>query len=146
MTDSQAIASHEATVIKTVNTTIERDQVVRQIYDTLQSDHATQFLIKRSANRIHIYHNAGNGIKIPIRTYIVIVLPIAIDLSALNGFYGSVDFDLDDTITHLQSIISKLHSMQGHKVIRGSNNVETFKQLARSLSTPTGEHRTSKTI
>ena len=73
--------------------------------------------------------------KVLIRTYLVIVIPILIDLSPLDTIYGSVDFCLDETIGQLTKLLNKLQGLKGHKVIKGNRNVKSLEQqLAGILS------------
>ncbi len=125
------------TVVISVSTILKRDKLIRQIYSQLTTEPTTTFTIQQDqVNRIKVFHNVGNGVKVLIRTYLVIVIPIIADLSPLLSLYGSIDFHLDDTINTLAGIIHKLQALKGHKLVRGNGNdrKNIEQQLARLLS------------
>jgi hypothetical protein len=122
-------------VVITVSTIMKRDKLVKSIYSQLTREPSVEFIVQQDqVNRIKVFHNVGGGIKVLIKTYTVVVIPIIVDLSPLYSFYGSIDFHLDDTITHLSGIVAKLQALKGHRTVKGNNNVRTLeKQLAGSL-------------
>ena len=116
-------------VVITVSTIHNRDKLIRQIYKQLTCEPTSAFTIQQDqVNRIKVFHNAKDGIKILIRTYLVIVIPILVDLSPLSSLYGNIDFYLDETIGQLTKTIDKLQALKGHKVIKGNNNVKSLEQ------------------
>jgi len=123
-------------VVVTVSSVVKRDKLVKQIYKQLTFEPSTVFTIQQDrVNRIKVFHNVGDGVKVLIRTYLVIVIPILIDLSPLDTIYGSVDFCLDETIGQLTKLLNKLQGLKGHKVIKGNRNVKSLEQqLAGILS------------
>lgn len=122
-------------IVITVSSIHNRDKLIRQIYKQLTLEPSRVFTIQQDQiNRIKVFHNVGDGVKVLIRTYLVIVIPILVDLSPLNEIYGSIDFYLDETIEQLTNLINKLQSLKGHKVIKGKNNGKSLEQqLARIL-------------
>lgn len=129
-----SVKTQERTVVISVPSVGDRDRVIRDIYTNLTSDLDIQFsVVQDQVNRIKLFHNVGKGIKIPIRTYIVVVIPIIVDLSPLRNLYGYIDFHLDETIEHLQNLIGTLRSMQGHKIVKGNGNGETLSDLLGAL-------------
>jgi hypothetical protein len=122
-------------IVITVSSIHNRDKLIRQIYKQLTLEPSRVFTIQQDQiNRIKVFHNVGDGVKVLIRTYLVIVIPILVDLSPLNEIYGSIDFYLDETIGQLTNLINKLQSLKGHKVIKGKNNGKSLEQqLARIL-------------
>lgn len=122
-------------IVITVSSIHNRDKLIRQIYKQLTLESSRVFTIQQDQiNRIKVFHNVGDGVKVLIRTYLVIVIPILVDLSPLNEIYGSIDFYLDETIGQLTNLINKLQSLKGHKVIKGKNNGKSLEQqLARIL-------------
>lgn len=125
------------TVVISVSSILKRDKLIRQIYAQLTSEPTTTFTVQQDqVNRIKVFHNVGDGVKVLIKTYLVIVIPIIADLSPLLGLYGSLDFHLDDTINTLSGIIQKLQALKGHKMIKGNGNdrKNIERQLARLLS------------
>jgi hypothetical protein len=121
-------------VIATVSSLVERDKLIKQIYTNLTKEPSTQYTVQQDqVNRIKILQNCGKGVYVPIRTYLVIVIPVLIDLSSLYDFTGIVDYRLDKTIESLKTLITKLESLQGRRVMRGKSNEQTFNELVRSL-------------
>ena len=123
-------------VVVTVSSVVKRDKLIKQIYKQLTFEPSTVFTIQQDrVNRIKVFHNVGDGVKVLIRTYLVIVIPILIDLSPLDTIYGSVDFCLDETIGQLTKLLNKLQGLKVHKVIKGNRNVKSLEQqLAGILS------------
>lgn len=123
-------------VVVTVSSVVKRDKLIKQIYKQLTFEPSTVFTIQQDrVNRIKVFHNVGDGVKVLVRTYLVIVIPILIDLSPLDTIYGSVDFCLDETIGQLTKLLNKLQGLKGHKVIKGNRNVKSLEQqLAGILS------------
>ena len=123
-------------VVVTVSSVVKRDKLIKQIYKQLTLEPSTVFTIQQDrVNRIKVFHNIGDGVKVLVRTYLVIVIPILIDLSPLDSIYGNVDFCLDETIGQLTKLLSKLQLLKGHKVIKGNRNVRSLEQqLAGILS------------
>ena len=123
-------------VVITVSSVMRRDKLIRQIYKQLTLEPSTVFTIQQDrTNRIKVFHNVGDGVKVLVRTYLVIVIPVLVDLSPLDSLYGSVDFYLDETIGQLTKLVSKLQLLKGHKVIKGNRNAKSLEQqLAGILS------------
>ena len=121
-------------VVVTVSTIAKRDKLVKQIYTQLTSEPSTQFTVAQDQiNRIKIFQNVGGGVKVLIKTYLVIVIPVLIDLSPLYSIYGSIDFYLDDTINQISGIVNKLQKLKGHKVIKGTGNGKSLEQQLAGL-------------
>jgi hypothetical protein len=121
-------------VIMTVANQGKRDSIVKELYQKLLIDGTTDLIIENDrVDRIKVYHVVGNGVKVLIRTYLVVVISTQVNLKPLEGFTGKVTFCLDDTIEELKETIRKLSRLNGKQVIRASNNAN-FDQLLRSLS------------
>jgi hypothetical protein len=122
------------TIIISVTSIIARDQIIKRIYTNLTKEPSTVFVVQQDqVNRIKVFHKVARDIQVLIRTYLVIVIPIIVDLNPLYNLSGSVDFKLDETIKHLKSIITKLESLQGPRILKGDSLEQTFRQLAQSL-------------
>lgn len=116
-------------IVITVSSISQRDKLIKQIYKQLTLEPSSTFTIQQDqVNRIKIFHNVGEGLKVLVRTYLIIVIPVLVDLSPLNTIYGNVDFYLDETIGKLTKLISKLQSLKGHKVIKGTSNDRSLEQ------------------
>jgi hypothetical protein len=124
-------------VVITVSNTHERDVVMRRLYENITADPVAPFTVQKDqVNKIKVYHNVSGGLRILIRTYVVIVIPVFVDLRPLYEMTGSIDFNLENTIDELINTVKKLRSLQGRKVMKGNtNNEQTFEQLVRGLST-----------
>jgi len=121
-------------VIMTVPSQGKRDSVIKELYQKLLIDGSTKLIVENDrVDRIKVYHIIGNGIKVLIRTYLVVIISTQVNLKSLEGFTGKVTFCLDDTIEELKETIRKLSRLNGKQVIRTSNNAN-FDQLLRSLS------------
>lgn len=121
-------------VVITVSSVMRRDKLIRQIYKQLTLEPSTVFTIQQDRiNRIKVFHNVGDGVKVLVRTYLVIIIPVLVDLSPLDSLYGSVDFCLDETIGQLTKLVSKLQLLKGHKVIKGNRNVKSLEQQLAGL-------------
>lgn len=121
-------------VVITVSSVMRRDKLIRQIYKQLTLEPSTVFTIQQDRiNRIKVFHNVGDGVKVLVRTYLVIIIPVLVDLSPLDSLYGSVDFCLDETIGQLTKLVSKLQLLKGHKVIKGNHNVKSLEQQLAGL-------------
>ena len=121
-------------VVITVSSVMRRDELIRQIYKQLTLEPSTVFTIQQDRiNRIKVFHNVGDGVKVLVRTYLVIIIPVLVDLSPLDSLYGSVDFCLDETIGQLTKLVNKLQLLKGHKVIKGNHNVKSLEQQLAGL-------------
>ena len=128
---------HSKTIVLTVSTIQERRELVKRIYTNLTKEPSVDFAVMQDqVNRIKIFHRGEKGAKILIRTYVVVVIPIIIDLKQLNNYYGSVDFKLDATINRLQGLITKLKAKQGQKFIKMNQN----KSLEAALTSMIGDY------
>ena len=126
------------TVIISANTIAERDIIIRNIYSQLTNDLDNRFIVNKDrVNRIQIFHNEGNlpeHLRSILRTYIVVVLPINLNLSPLEGITGKVEFHLDSTIDVLTKHLNRLKTLQRAVIIKENKSAETFEHLIRSLA------------
>lgn len=129
------------TVIVTVSSISDRDRIIKNLYTNLTKEPQTTFTIQQDqVNRIKIFHNVGRDNRVLIKTYLVIVIPILIDLKPITSAQGVVDFKLDETIESLQKLINKLQGLQGRHIMKGSSNAATFAKLVDCLRETTGEY------
>ena len=127
--------SEVLTIVATVSTIFERDQLVKRIYTNLTKEPQTTFIVQQDqVNRIKVFHRVGPGIQVLVRMYLVIIIPIGVNLSPLKDLRGVINFHLDDTISRLRSVIAELEAMQGRKIMKGESNEQTLTQLVGSLS------------
>lgn len=122
------------TIVATVPNIAARDKLIKQIQTNLTKEPSTQFtVIKDQVNRVKVFHNVSSDIRVLIRTYLVIVIPVMVDLSSLNSLYGNLDFHLEDTIKQLSVLIGRLKSMQGKRFVKPRTNND-FESLLKCLS------------
>lgn len=128
MTDSSL------TILVSVSNTFERDQLIKRIYTNLTTEPTDTFTIQQDqVNRIKVFHNTGPQTRVLIRTYLVLIIPVLVDLNPLHSIYGTVDFHLDETINRLTSLTKQLQALQGRRIVKGKVNEQTVRQLAKSL-------------
>lgn len=120
------------TYVYTVSTIPERDILIRRIYANLTAPPQLFLVQQDQVNRIKVFHDADPGIRALFRTYLVIVIPIIVDLKPLDSICGNVDFKLDETISRLQKTLSKLQALQGRRFVKGNSDA-SFRQLVESL-------------
>lgn len=123
-------------IVYTVPNLDARDKLVKELYRGLTIEPSLTFtILQDQVNRIKIFHNVRPGVKVLIRTYLVIAVPVHVDTKALYELRGSITFHLDETIETLKKEITKLQSLQGHKIMKGNSKYEqTLEQLVTSLS------------
>lgn len=95
-------------------------------------------------NRIDIRQMIGDEGYVVIRSYLIIIIPVIVDLSRLQGFSGDVYFDCEDLLSELDCAIKQLKFIEGQHVGRGNN--AAFEQLARSLYDISTEHGTGEDL
>jgi hypothetical protein len=117
--------SSPVTYIISVSSIPERDKLIKKLYSQLTVEPDLRFTTTQDqVNRIRIYHNVATDIRVLIRTYLVLVVPLIIDLRPLLSLTGTLDFDLSETICLLQSTVNKLQAMQGRRVVNSAVNLE----------------------
>jgi len=128
-------SNNSKTIVVTVSTILARDKLMKRIYTNLTKEPSTQFIIvKDQVNRIRVFHKVSSDIRVLICTYLAVVIPVTINLKLLDNIYGVVDFHLDETIKHLQTLITKLQGMRGRRIVKGNNDGKTLEQLVNLLS------------
>jgi len=140
MTDNKDKTNY---VVVSVPNLHERDRLIKSIYTQLTSGQdVTLTVVQDTPNKIKVFHNTGK-VKVLIRVYLVIVISIQVNLDSLKGLYGTVNYYLDNTIDELLTLIKKLQSLNGQKVLKGSSNEQVIEELVRGLSTLDGGDRAS---
>jgi ribonuclease D len=124
------------TIVISVSSPHERDAYIRRIYANLTSEPSQTFtVVQNGINKVQVFHNASQDVRVLIRTYVVVIIPVMMDISVLKDFTGNLTFHLDETITALQAIIHSLSSMQGSRVVKASrSSVAKLDALLKSLS------------
>ena len=125
-------------IVFSVSTIAERDLLIKNLYFQLTNETENEFIVQKDRiNRIRVFYKDKKLPVIPLNLvcdYIVIILPISVNLAPLDSLTGHVDCRLDLTINKLEELIDKLKSMQGRRVIKENTDVETFSQLVRCLA------------
>jgi hypothetical protein len=124
------------TVVISVSSITDRDKMIKQIYTNLTSNKDRSLTIQQDqVNRIKVFHNVSKDDRVLVRTYLVIVIPITINLDILKCATGTVEFKLNETIESLHLLIAKLQSLNGRRVIKENKlNESTLTKLVGSLS------------
>jgi len=126
--------TESVTVVISVANTTERNKILNQILTNLTKEPTpTTFKITHSLTKIEIFHIVEPKVQILIKTYLIIIMPVTIDLKILDSFTGVIDFCLDETIDSLQHYISELQSRQGRKVLKDKTHGSTLRQLDKCL-------------
>ncbi|MCP3924904.1 MAG: hypothetical protein GY714_20185 [Desulfobacterales bacterium] len=121
------------TTVISVNSIPERDIKVRELYHTLTRNPNKNFIIQQDrVNRIKIFHNKG-GLRILLKIYTVVILPVLLNFSPLDSIYGTVDFQLDNTIEKLELLTRKLRSIQGTRTVNGKVGAQKLKNALNNL-------------
>ncbi len=129
------MSSGELTVVVTVPSIAERDEYIKRIYTNLTKEPNPQFTVQQDqTNRIRVFHNVSKEVRVLINTYVVVVIPVTIDLTPLDTFEGIVYYHLTETIEYLRTQISRLEAMQGQRTVKGTNNDNICRELTDSLS------------
>jgi hypothetical protein len=110
-------------VIVSVGTPAERDMYIRRIYTSLTSEPSLTFtIVQERINKIQVFHNVSPEIKVLIRVYIVVIIPVMVDIKVLKEFTGNLTFHLDETINSLYNLIHSLERLQGSHTVKPSKN------------------------
>ncbi len=108
----------ENSIIISVNSIKERDKTVAKLYNSLTKQAGSTFIIQKDRiNRIKIFHNKKNT-QLLVTTYLVIILPVLLDLSPIESITGTTEFRLDETIIRLEKLARKLRMLQGKRTIK----------------------------
>lgn len=113
----------------------KREQLISKIYENLvakNSDASRILILKDRINRISVYQVIDSQHNILIKSILFVVIPIMINVEALDNFSGNLFFDLDDLITSLRNIAADLESKSGKHIIRRTTDAEARK-LVESL-------------
>lgn len=124
-------------VVISVGSTQQRDNKLKEIVDGINLDPTSNLLFEKDVNKIKVYHRVGTGLKILIRTYVVVVITAHINLQPLSGFTGKINFHLDETIDQLTEIIRQLNYLNGTKEIKSSNKDRSFQEMLEFLTNAT---------
>lgn len=123
----------EKTVVVSVNNTAERDMIVKNIYNQYTMQWPEYYTVQQDQiNRIKVFHKEDNvpqNLKSHYCTYIVIIIPVLVNLDPLDSFIGLIDFNLQATIIPLKKLIKKLESLQGERVIKENPDAASLEEL-----------------
>ncbi len=125
----------------------KRDYLIKKIRDNLLSHvrHPLKVL-QPQVNKLQVVHFASEGVWITIRTYLVLVIPLIVDISPLQeSMIGNCNFHLGGLIKELEGKIKELRLLSGQHTVEENKN-ETIARLAGSLSEIYGEDRIGKSL
>ena len=124
-------------IVISVNTIAERDLVMQNIQEQLESQIDSHYIIQKDrVNRIQYFYKTDpeHSYKTHIATYVVVVLPIILDLEPLHNITGEVSFHLDSVILKLTKLTKELTALRGTRIVKENTDTETFEQLIRCLA------------
>ncbi len=127
----------EKFVVVTVSNIQQREKLIKKMYTNLTADKVmlqSMTVIQSQANKIQVYQNLPKGRKFLVKTYLVIVIPVQIDLGPIYNICGDVTFELSETIKNIKDLLTRLESLQGHRIMKGGMNEQTFEELVGRLS------------
>lgn len=118
-----------------VSSITKREQLISKIYENLiakNSDASKILILKDRINRISVYHVVSKDNQVLVKTILFVVIPIMMNVEALDNFSGNLFFDLDDLIITLRNIAADLEDRSGRHIIRRDTDAEVRK-LVESL-------------
>lgn len=123
------------TIVYTVTDNYWKNRLINQLYQALTDNPDLTYTVeKEQTNKIKVYHNANHSRTILIRTYLVVIVPVQVDISFLKTICsGKVRFNLQETIAELQQKILELETLQNTHFINGDNNASSLRSLVESL-------------
>jgi len=130
-------ATNPSFIVVSTNTTSQRDSTTQLIYNRLVElnklvDNIK--IVKEGVGKIKVFHTAGNNTPILIRTYLIVVIPVIINMTAIESIYGNVYFDFNNSIEQLESALKKLRAIEGHRKIKSPlSTKDDLEQILNSL-------------
>lgn len=130
-------ATSPSFIVVSTNTTSQRDSTTQLIYNRLVElnklvDNIK--IVKEGVGKIKVFHTAGNNTPILIRTYLIVVIPVIVNMTAIESIYGNVYFDFNNSIEQLESALKKLRAIEGHRKIKSPlSTKDDLEQILNSL-------------
>ncbi len=130
-------ATNPSFIVVSTNTTSQRDSTTQLIYNRLVElnklvDNIK--IVKEGVGKIKVFHTAGNNTPILIRTYLIVVIPVIVNMTAIESIYGNVYFDFNNSIEQLESALKKLRAIEGHRKIKSPlSTKDDLEQILNSL-------------
>lgn len=121
------------TYITAVSSHSKQKQVLAELEQLLNTTSPVDYMLKveKIPNGFEVFQFCG-GAYVPVRKYVVLLLPITFNFSAVQTFQGSFSLDCTDLIKTMETITAKLRELCGtyYGEERGS---DTYDNLAASL-------------
>lgn len=121
-------------IIISVSSISQRDAMINNLINKVDSDPTDNLIVEKDQNKVKVYHRVDTGVRVLIRVYVVVVIPVQVNLQPLTGFSGKINFCLDETIDALTKILKQLKAINGYKEIKASGADRTLQQLMDILS------------
>lgn len=120
-------------IIIPVTTVQEQKQVMNNIYSQLTIEPSCGFRIRRKVNTITVLHISAPDIYTSVREYLVVVIPMLINLSPLRGLSGK--FHTEYLQNRLDAISHEITALQKIQVGQeGADGIDKITgRLAESL-------------
>ena len=140
---SEEEADPPVTVVYTALNTRRRTELLQTLYKILTDNPDLTYSVESNqVNKLEVYHNLSQDARILIRTYLIIIIPVQVNLEPLTNVKGTkVYYRLDETITQLQHLVTSLELLEDSRDTKGEKkNGETFRSLAKSVRRADAEH------
>jgi hypothetical protein len=126
-----------------VSTTGQRDTLISNIRQNMESRKGEQpdiEVVQPGLNRIQVYHKAAPNIRVLIKTILVVVIQVHINLAPLTEVYDNVIlYDLHEVFKAIDCYKDKLNKIK-NTTSRGRRDDAKYSKLASSLSDITEEY------
>lgn len=124
-------------IVVSTSTAGQRDATTQSIYNRLiELNKLVDNIIiaKEGIGKVKVFHKIEGHAPILIRTYLVVVIPVIVNMTAIEGLYGNIYFNLQDSIDQLESALEKLRAIEGHKKIKSPiSTKDDLEQILNSL-------------
>jgi hypothetical protein len=131
------------THIVAVSTTVQRDTLISNIRQNLENRKGEQpniEVVQPSLNKIQVYHKAAPDTRVLIKTILVVVIQVHMNLAPLTEVYDeTILYDLHEVFKVIDCYKEKLNKIK-NTTSRGRGNNEKYSKLVSSLSDTTAEY------
>jgi hypothetical protein len=126
-----------------VSTTVQRDTLISNIRQNLENRKGDQpdiEVVQPTLNKIQVYHKAAPDIRVLIKTILVVVIQVHINLDPLREVYDEVIlYDLHEVFKVIDCYKEKLNKIK-NTTSRGRGDYAKYSKLVSSLSDSTKEY------
>ena len=130
------------THVVAVSTTTQRDTLIANLIKNIEEQNQEENIevFKCSLNKIQIYHKSAPDIRTLIKTILVVVIQVHINLEPLKNVYDdTILFDLHEVFKAIDCYKDKLNKIKNITSKRRLDS-EKYTRLAESLSDTSGQY------